>query len=107
MRSSVNPVITAIYLISWIFIGNYVFLNLFLAILLDGFVAEGQQDSEELEMLQYNASNEPGEDDAAANDCMKDDSDIDESIQTNILKLSKKQIFEEKKRFVASEAEKN
>lgn len=46
MRSTVHPAITAIYLISWIFIGNYVFLNLFLAILLDGFVAEG--DDEEM-----------------------------------------------------------
>jgi len=42
MRSSIHPAITSIYMISWIFIGNYVFLNLFLAILLDGFVAEGE-----------------------------------------------------------------
>jgi hypothetical protein len=39
-RSSQNKIISAIYLISWIFIGNYVLLNLFLAILLDGFSEE-------------------------------------------------------------------
>ena len=39
IRSGVNPVLTTVYLISWIFIGNYIFLNLFLAILLDGFTS--------------------------------------------------------------------
>lgn len=39
-RSSVNKFLTSIYLISWIFIGNFVFLNLFLAILIDGFCSE-------------------------------------------------------------------
>ena len=37
MRSSQNPFISVAYLVIWIFIGNYIFLNLFLAILLDGF----------------------------------------------------------------------
>ena len=37
LRSDVNKIITLIYLISWIFIGNYVLLNLFLAILLERF----------------------------------------------------------------------
>lgn len=40
MRTDVNIVITMIFLISWIFIGNYVLLNLFLAILLEGFESE-------------------------------------------------------------------
>ena len=40
MVSSVSPVITCIYLISWIFLGNYVFLNLILAILLEAFSKE-------------------------------------------------------------------
>lgn len=40
-----SPIISMIYLILWIFIGNYVLLNLFLAILLDGF----GQSSEDLE----------------------------------------------------------
>ena len=41
MRASNNNMIfktvTAIYYISWIFIGNFILLNLFLAILLDAF----------------------------------------------------------------------
>ena len=37
LRTDVNYAITLLYLISWIFMGNYVFLNLFLAILLNGF----------------------------------------------------------------------
>jgi len=32
-----NKIITMIYLYLWIFAGNYVLLNLFLAVLLDGF----------------------------------------------------------------------
>jgi hypothetical protein len=39
-RTSINKFLTAIYLFSWIFIGNFVFLNLFLAILIDGFTHE-------------------------------------------------------------------
>ena len=31
---------TAIYYITWIFIGNFILLNLFLAILIDSFTAE-------------------------------------------------------------------
>lgn len=36
-RSQINKIISASFLISWIFVGNLVFLNLFLAIMLDGF----------------------------------------------------------------------
>ena len=42
--------ITMVYLVSWIFIGNYVLLNLFLAILLDGF--DSNDIDEETEMLE-------------------------------------------------------
>jgi hypothetical protein len=42
MRSEVNKFITAIYLISWIFLGNFMLLNLFLAILLDSFAEEDE-----------------------------------------------------------------
>lgn len=38
--SSVLKAITAIYYISWIFIGNFILLNLFLAILIDSFNSE-------------------------------------------------------------------
>ena len=37
LRSNQNNIIVYSFLISWIFIGNYVFLNLILAILIDGF----------------------------------------------------------------------
>ncbi len=37
MRTNVNKLLTVSYFISWTFIGNLVLLNLFLAILLDGF----------------------------------------------------------------------
>ena len=43
MRSSVMSFLTILYLISWIFIGNFIFLNLFLAILLDGFTSEDEE----------------------------------------------------------------
>ena len=34
-----------IYYVSWIFIGNFILLNLFLAILLDSFLEDEEQDS--------------------------------------------------------------
>jgi hypothetical protein len=36
-RSSSNSMISVVFLLTWIFIGNFIFLNLFLAVLLDGF----------------------------------------------------------------------
>ncbi|KAL4505974.1 hypothetical protein ABPG72_013735 [Tetrahymena utriculariae] len=48
-NSSVNKFLTSIYFIIWIFIGNWIFLNLFLAILLDGFTDQSQEDSFEQE----------------------------------------------------------
>lgn len=50
----VNQVITIIYLVSWIFIGNFILLNLFLAILLESF-SDCETDDTELtpdEMIQ-------------------------------------------------------
>lgn len=38
--SMILKTITAIYYISWIFIGNFILLNLFLAILIDAFAEE-------------------------------------------------------------------
>ena len=46
-RSDVSKFFSTIFLISWIFIGNFILLNLFLAILLDGF--ESGEDEEELD----------------------------------------------------------
>lgn len=64
MRSEVNKVITAIYLISWIFLGNFMLLNLFLAILLDSFAEEDEaalqkkKSAEELEQDEIDAREE-------------------------------------------------
>lgn len=55
MRSpEVGPIAPVIYYVSWIFIGNWILLNLFLAILLEGFVSEDEEvegDIEEIERL--------------------------------------------------------
>ena len=40
-----------IYYVSWIFIGNFILLNLFLAILLDGFLAEDDEEEGDLEEM--------------------------------------------------------
>ena len=63
MRSEVNNIITVIYLLSWIFIGNYMLLNLFLAILLDSFSDEDEEMNakktpEELKQDAVDAKNE-------------------------------------------------
>lgn len=50
MLTSVNKFLTALFMISWIWIGNYIFLNLFVSILLDGFgedIPEEEDDDEE------------------------------------------------------------
>lgn len=44
----------SLFYVSWIFIGNFILLNLFLAILLDGFITENnneEEDQEELERI--------------------------------------------------------
>lgn len=55
MRSEeVGPFAPVIYYVSWIFIGNWILLNLFLAILLEGFVSEDEEvegDIEEMERI--------------------------------------------------------
>lgn len=55
MRSEqVGLFVPVVYYVSWIFIGNWILLNLFLAILLEGFVSEDdieEGDYEEMERL--------------------------------------------------------
>lgn len=55
--SMIFKTITAIYYISWIFIGNFILLNLFLAVLIDAFAAEDedQGDDEADEMAEQRA----------------------------------------------------
>ena len=48
-----QKVLAAIYYVSFIMIGNYIFLNLFLAILIDSFTVEGEN--------QNNTKKEEGE----------------------------------------------
>jgi hypothetical protein len=48
MRTSVPGILTMSYLISWIFIGNYVLLNLFLAILIEGFTNKPKKDEDDI-----------------------------------------------------------
>jgi hypothetical protein len=36
--------LTAVYYVAWIFLGNFILLNLFLAILLDSFLSEENDD---------------------------------------------------------------
>ena len=60
----VSGPITPIYLISWIFIGNFVLLNLFLAILLDSFIEEDEEEKkmeEERKKREAAAKEEPVE----------------------------------------------
>lgn len=50
LRSDANSLLAVVYLISWIFIGNYIFINLFLSILLEGFESsESLQQIEEID----------------------------------------------------------
>jgi hypothetical protein len=54
MRSdSINPIFVSIFYISWIFLGNFILLNLFLAILLDSFLEEDEEEEyDELRQLE-------------------------------------------------------
>jgi hypothetical protein len=47
LNSTANHVVSIIYLYLWIFAGNFVLLNLFLAVLLDGFSSNCEIDDEE------------------------------------------------------------
>jgi len=47
MRTSNPKVVTGIYYIAWIFIGNFVLLNLLLSIIFDAFVTEDELDKDE------------------------------------------------------------
>ena len=52
MRSSTGPLASALFYVSWIFIGNFILLNLFLAILLDSFLVEEEEEEEKQEELE-------------------------------------------------------
>jgi hypothetical protein len=46
MRGEINKFIISMYYIAWIFMGNFILLNLFLAILLDSFLEEEDENAE-------------------------------------------------------------
>lgn len=48
MRSDVPGFVSSSYLIFWIFIGNYVLLNLFLAILIDSFIESEKHEEDDI-----------------------------------------------------------
>lgn len=43
-NEAIGLILPVFYYVSWIFVGNFILLNLFLAILLDGFLAEEEDD---------------------------------------------------------------
>ena len=49
MATKVSAYGVAIFYISWIFLGNFILLNLFLAILLDSFLEEDDEEEDEQE----------------------------------------------------------
>ena len=49
MSTPIGEVVPAIYYISWIFVGNFILLNLFLAILLDSFLEEEDENPDDFE----------------------------------------------------------
>lgn len=49
LRSDVAKPISVLYYISWVFLGNFMLLNLFLAVLLDGFTNEAPSKKQEEE----------------------------------------------------------
>ncbi len=48
LNASTNKILTIVYLYLWIFAGNFVLLNLFLAVLLDGFSSNNEMEDEEV-----------------------------------------------------------
>jgi hypothetical protein len=51
-NESIGYYVPVVYYVSWIFVGNFILLNLFLAILLDGFLSEDETDEEDLEEME-------------------------------------------------------
>ena len=47
MRGDINKYIVCLFYVAWIFLGNFILLNLFLAILLDSFLNEEDEDDKD------------------------------------------------------------
>jgi len=63
LNTEVYRGVTVLFLISWIIIGSYIFLNLFIGILINGFVMESaiEMNDEEAEMLEKKEAEEKAE----------------------------------------------
>ena len=48
VKDELHPILTISYLTSWIIMGNYVLLNLFLAILIDGFLSKPEKNEDDI-----------------------------------------------------------
>lgn len=48
IKDELSPIISMAYLTSWIVMGNYVLLNLFLAILIDGFLSKPEKNEDDI-----------------------------------------------------------
>jgi hypothetical protein len=49
MRGEISKLLASCYLVAWIFVGNFILLNLFLAILLDSFIEEDEEEEDQQE----------------------------------------------------------
>ena len=63
MRGEMGKWVPAAFFIVWIFVGNFILLNLFLAILLDAFLVEddGLDDSDDFQLARRTAKKKKGE----------------------------------------------
>lgn len=52
MRGDIDKILASAFLIVWIFVGNFILLNLFLAILLDSFIEEDEEQEDQEERLE-------------------------------------------------------
>ena len=51
VQGEINKYLAAVFLLAWAFIGNFILLNLFLAILLDSFLSEAEEEPDPEEVL--------------------------------------------------------
>lgn len=49
LNSKQNQIMSMFYFFLWIFVGNYVLLNLFLAVLLDGFSVNAEEEDDKIQ----------------------------------------------------------
>jgi len=50
-QGEINKYMASVFVLAWAFIGNFILLNLFLAILLDSFLSEAEEEPDPEEIL--------------------------------------------------------